>query len=75
MPIDRRQPPDRRTPQLPKEGHAERVARFDTLELEERLRREKAQQRRTRAEIEAELRREHFGRLPEHWNDRPRRAA
>lgn len=75
MPIDHLEPPDRRKPELPRERHTERAARFDTLDLEERLRLAKAEQRKTRAAIEAELRRERFGRLPDHWNGRPRRAA
>jgi hypothetical protein len=73
MLIDHPEPPNRRKPELPRERHAERAARFDTLDLEERLRLAEAEQRRTRAAIEAGLRREHFGRLPENWHRR--RAA
>jgi hypothetical protein len=49
------------------DDHFRRAARFDTLELEERLRRADVEGRAARAAIEAELRREHFGRLPENW--------
>jgi hypothetical protein len=45
--------------------HFERAARFETLELEERLRRAEVEGRAARAAIEAELRSEHWGRLPE----------
>jgi len=54
-------------------GHARRAARFDTIELEKRLRQAKADGRAARAEVEAELRREHWGRLPENWNGVGRR--
>lgn len=56
-----------------KNGHPRRAARFDTLDLEERLRQAKADGRTARAEVEAELRREHWGRLPENWNRGGRR--
>jgi hypothetical protein len=54
-------------------GHARRAAWFDTLELEKRLRQAKADGRAARADVEAELRREHWGRLPENWNGGGRR--
>ena len=54
------------------DDHFRRAARFDTLELEERLRRADVEGRAARAAIEAELRREHFGRLPENWMSRAR---
>jgi hypothetical protein len=51
------------------ETHAERAARLDTLELERRLRRLERSQRVARGAIEDELRREHWGRLPEGWHE------
>lgn len=36
--------------------------------LQRRLERLATEQRRTRSQIEQELRREHFGRLPDGWN-------
>jgi hypothetical protein len=54
-------------------GHARRAARFDTLELEKRLRSAGNDGRAARAQLEAELRREHWGRLPENWNRGGRR--
>ena len=56
---------------MPKKDHPRRAARFETLELEERLRRADAEGRAARAAIEAELRREHYGRLPEDWEGGP----
>jgi hypothetical protein len=38
--------------------------------LQRRLDRLASEQRRTRSQIEQELRREHFGRLPDGWNGR-----
>jgi hypothetical protein len=52
----------------PPDGHAERAARFDTLELEERLGRVDAEHRAARAALEQEFRREHWGRMPEASN-------
>jgi hypothetical protein len=49
------------------DDHFRRAARFETLELEERLRRADVEGRAARAAIEAELRHEHWGRLPENW--------
>ena len=48
--------------------HAERAALIDTRELADRLRRLENQQRRARAAIEDELRREHYGHLPDGWH-------
>jgi hypothetical protein len=59
-----------REPQKPHD-HAWRAARFETRELEARLRRAEAEGRAARAAIEAELQREHFGRLPENWRSGP----
>ena len=55
------------------ETHAERAARIDTRELGRRLRRFGREQQATREAIEAELRREHFGRMPPDWGERPAR--
>lgn len=44
---------------------------MDTRELAAGLREMAAEERATRAAIEAELRREHGGRLPEGWHERP----
>lgn len=44
---------------------------MDTRELAAGLRKMAAEERATRAAIEAELRREHWGRLPEGWHERP----
>lgn len=60
---------------MPPEGrrsnsHAVRAARMDTRELDARLRRWEADQRTARAGIEAELRREHWGHLPDGWGQR-----
>ena len=49
------------------DDHFRRAARFDTLELEKRLRQADVEGRAARAAIDAELRREHWGRLPENW--------
>jgi hypothetical protein len=57
---------------MPTNDHSRRAARFETLELEARLRRAEAEGRAARDAIESELRREHWGRLPENWNSGPR---
>ena len=57
---------------MPTNDHSRRAARFETLELEERLRRAGVEGRAARAAIEAEIRREHYGRLPENWKSGPR---
>jgi hypothetical protein len=57
---------------MPMNDHSRRAARFETLELEQRLHRADVEGRAARAAIEAELRREHFGRLPENWKSGPR---
>jgi hypothetical protein len=49
-------------------AHAVRAARMDTRDLEQRLRRLAHEQQSTRETIAAELRREHFGRLPDSWH-------
>jgi hypothetical protein len=57
---------------MPTNDHHRRAARFETLELEARLHRADIEGRAARAAIEAELRREHWGRLPPNWNSGPR---
>ena len=52
-------------PKASGETHAQRVARIDTRELAERLPRLQIEQDATRAAIESDLRRQHWGRLPE----------
>ncbi len=52
--------------------HFRRAARFDTLELEERLHRADVEGRAARAAIEAELRREYWGLSPTSWKSGPR---
>jgi hypothetical protein len=58
---------------MPKNDHFTRAARFETLELEERLRRADVEGRAARAAIEAELRARARGRLPENWKSGPER--
>lgn len=54
-----------------REAPAERALRLELRALEARLRELEASQRAVRLAIEQELRREHWGRLPEGWGERP----
>jgi hypothetical protein len=51
-----------------KPGHDRRAARIDTRKLAQDLQQWERAQREARAAIEAEIRREHGGHLPESWH-------
>ena len=55
------------------ETPAERAVRIETRMLEQRLRQLETSQRAAREAIEEELRREHWGHMPEGWHERPER--
>jgi hypothetical protein len=52
-------------------SHDRRAARIDTRKLAQDLQQWEREQRKARAAIEAELRREHGGHLPESWHAGP----
>jgi hypothetical protein len=55
-------------PNAADKAHYERAARIDTRDLAQRVRRMAAEQRATRTALEADLRAQHWGRMPEGWH-------